>query len=112
MSLKASITVDPSTETDGSPSYRIKIQTDTFELNVCVRPEEVVKFDRVFTTPWSKGAIQIGTSAGSRAFWCSGDEAEKTVSILIGHDDQTWDFAVSLPRDSVDAIRREIDACR
>ena len=50
-------------------------------------------------------------SAGSPAFWCVSDEADVYLSILVGHDDQTWDIAVSLPLDTIDDIRREIAAC-
>jgi hypothetical protein len=112
MSLGTSITVDRGINTDGLSVYWIKIQADTFELNVRVRPEEVAGFERVPSTPWTKGALPIGTAAGSRAFWCVSDNAEKSIVILVGHDDQTWDFAVSLPHSTIDMIRGKIAECQ
>jgi hypothetical protein len=108
--LKTSISVGPGI-TDGGPLYVVKIQTDAFELNVWVAIDGVAKFDRVRAAPWMKGAVRIGRSAKSPAFWCVGDEDNQGLSILVGHDDQTWDIAVSLPLDTIDVIRREIAAC-
>ena len=36
--------------TEGGPRYTLKIQTDAFEVNVWVSPEEVAKFGKKFYT--------------------------------------------------------------
>jgi len=109
--LKTSVTVNPYTDGEGNRLYSLKIQTEAFELNVRIRPDEVEKFERVRSSPWVKGSVRIGESAGSPAFWSVGDEDDDSVSILIGSDDDCWDLGVSLPPDTIDIIRREIAAC-
>jgi hypothetical protein len=109
--LETSVTANPYGDGKGNWLYFLKIQTRAFELNVRVRPDEVEKFERVRRTPWVKGSVRIGESAGSPAFWCVGGEGEESVSILVGSDDECWDLAVSLPPDTIDVIRREIANC-
>jgi hypothetical protein len=109
--LKTSVTANPYRDGKGNPLYSLKIQTDAFELNVRVRPDEVGKFEQVRSTPWAKGSVRIGESAGSPAFWSVGENGDDSVSVLVGTDDECWDFAVSLPPDTIDVIRREIAAC-
>lgn len=36
---------------------------------------------------------------------------DNTVSLLIGADDETWDIALIIPRDTIDVIVREVDRC-
>jgi hypothetical protein len=109
--LKTSVTANPYRDDKGNPLYSLKIQTDAFELNVRVRPDEVGKFEQVRSTPWVKGSVRIGESAGSPAFWSVADDGDYAVSVLVGTDDECWDFAVSLPPHTIDIIQREIAAC-
>jgi len=106
--LKTLVTVNPCIDGKGTRSYSLKIQTDAFELNVRVRPDEVGNFEQVRKRPWVEGSIRIGESAGAPAFWSVGDESGDTVSVLVGHDDECWDLAVYLPSDTIDVIRRQI----
>src|SRR3982750_4443267 len=94
--LNTSVTVNPGADAGGTPWYWLKIQTDAFELNVGVRPEEVARVERVRSTPWLTGALHVGACAGSRAFWCVGEDGDESVRVLGGHEDEPWDFAVSL----------------
>ena len=109
--LKATVTVDPFIGEGGIHLYLLKIQTDAYEINMRVKPDDVVKFDSVRSAPWAKGSVRIGESAGSHVFWCVGDEGDNSVSVLIGDDDEGWDVAVSLPPGIIDVIRREIAGC-
>ena len=109
--LKTSVTVNPYSDGKGLALYSLKLQTDAFELNVRIRPDEVEKFEQVRNMPWVKGSVRIGECAGSPAFWCVGEDGDDSVSILVGTDDECWDFAVSLPPDTTDVIRRELTAC-
>ena len=110
--LQTSVTVEAAIGVDGGRRYAIKLQTDAFEVNLWVRPEDVAKFDQVRAARWATGAVRIGEAAGGGAFWCVGDEGDDSVSLLIGRDDETWDIAVSLPPDTLAAITREVAACR
>jgi hypothetical protein len=93
----------------GEPfAYSIGIAHELFSMSLWIRRDELALFARVPTAVWDeRGAVQIGVSAGARAFWCTRAE---TVSILVGHDDETWDFGVELPialfHEIVDALER------
>jgi hypothetical protein len=105
--MDASVAVEIDTE-GGSKFYTIKISTDTFEVNVRVPAHDAAKLEKVRATPWINGALRIGESAGSPAFWSIGGHGQ--ASILFGQDDQSWDIAVLFPPATIDAILQEIAA--
>jgi hypothetical protein len=73
-----------------------------------MRPDELSILQRVSETDWnSRGSLQIGRSGDAPAFWSSDSEH---LSILIGHDDESWDFGVMLPRRTLEDILSEIRA--
>ena len=84
----------------------IKVGCSTYEVNVRTRPSEVKKLKKVPGSPWEKGALRLGRSAGADVFWSC--DAKK-VSILIGYDDQTWDIGVTIPLGVFKTMLREID---
>jgi hypothetical protein len=85
----------------------IKLAAPDWELNVTVPAAEVAALRRVPSSPWLPGSIRAGVSAGSPAFWSA--EAEGRVSVLVGPDDQTWDFGVSFPMAALAEVLREIE---
>jgi hypothetical protein len=86
----------------------IKFAAPDWELNVSVPASEVAVLRRVPSSPWLPGAVRAGVSAGSPAFWSA--EADGRVSVLVGHDDQTWDFGVSFPMAALDEVLRAVEA--
>jgi hypothetical protein len=84
----------------------IKLSATDWELNISVPAVEVPILRRVQSSPWLPGSVRIGTSAGSPTFWSA--EADGRVSVLVGHDDQTWDFGVSFPIAVLHEVQREI----
>ena len=75
-------------------NYQIKIQSQSWELNIWLGEKEFHDLKGIRDTNWNeRKTIQAGKSAGSDAFWCF---SEGEVCILIG-DDESWDFAVHLP---------------
>lgn len=96
----------PATLDDGSPGVVLKIQCRDFELNVWLRLTELPLLRRVPSTPWESGAIPIGKSASSTAFW-SCDDAR--VSVVVGGDDETWDFGVSFPESTFEELLIDIE---
>lgn len=92
----------------GEPfAYIIKIGHDLFSLSVWVRLEELPLFAKVPAADWNeRGSVQIGVAAGAPAFWSTEGQ---TVSILIGHDDETWDFGVELPLPSFHELVDELE---
>jgi hypothetical protein len=101
------ITVGEGTLEDGSPAKTIKIQTDTYELNVWIPFDQIELLAMVPSTSWEAGALKIGKAASSDVFWATENDV---VSILIGHDDETWDVGIFLPmasfRDVLEKIER------
>src|SRR5688572_9199263 len=91
-------------------TYLVKISSERFELNVRIPQDEVPQLQSVTSADWNKReSIRLGQVANAAAFWCSDEDG--TVSILVGHDDETWDVAVTLEGDSIAKIQAEIEAC-
>jgi hypothetical protein len=93
---------------NGSPAVTLKIQGRMFELNVWMRPDELPMLERVSGSNWGqRESIQIGQSGNTPAFWSSDAES---ISVVIGHDDESWDFGITLPRDAIPRILADIHA--
>jgi hypothetical protein len=88
-------------EADGS-EVSVKLQTETWELNVWASAAELVRLHGIEDADWTaRRSLAIGTCAGAPVYWTmSGDQA----TILIGHDDETWDIGVSIPVATVHEI--------
>lgn len=87
--------------------YKVKIASDLLEINVIISNTEIIKLSEVKQTNWNSGALQIGTVAGVRAYWCN--SGDNMISILIGNDDQTWDIGLRLPENIISMIYDEIN---
>jgi hypothetical protein len=97
-----SISADKCYDTDGRPRFSIKIQQEPFEINITVRKEEIRLFGKVRNACWdNRGSIRFGECADAPVFWCS---TSTDISILVGHDDETWDIAVTIPLSAIDDI--------
>ncbi len=88
----------------------VKISMPQLEINVWIPQEELSNLEQVRTTLWDKGSLRIGRSAGEAAWW-SADLQEQTLSIVIGHDDETWDVGAILPLATLDLILTEVERC-
>src|SRR5512141_270897 len=86
-------------------TFAVKFSSPSFELNVYLPQSQLGLLRQASTIPWSNGAIQIGEAAGALAFWCAGEPG--MVSIMVGRDDQTWDFSVQVPATTIDIVLRE-----
>ncbi len=108
-----SVEASRSTAPDGF-GVLAKISGQEFELNVWIHDSEVEQLKSVRHASWNdRASVQIGQSAGRPAFWCSDDSQ---VSILVGDDDETWDFSAIIPLKTFDqllaAVTREIGSDR
>ncbi len=103
-----SITVCEGALENGAPALLLKIQTDMFELNVWVPENEISLLNQVQSASWdTRESLRIGRSANSPVFWsCS----EVELAMLVGHDDETWDFALRLPHSALEQILSAIEA--
>ncbi len=86
----------------------VKIHDDAIEVNVPGAGEQLLLLRGIRDAQWEdRGSIRFGTSAGSPVYWCSGDG---DATMMIGHDEETWDIAVTMPLAVVDDIVREVTA--
>ena len=89
----------------------LNISSEMFELHVALRIPEIARLDEVLSTPWQGGALQLGTSGVSAAWWSCDD---RKVAICVGHSDQTWDFSISFPASEFvnlrESVKRELAA--
>jgi hypothetical protein len=87
-------TIDYTIEKDNE-NCLIKLQGDSWKLNICLKKGELHLLENIKNTNWeNRNTIKAGTSANASVFWVYDDN--KTVSILVGDDPETWDFAVTL----------------
>jgi hypothetical protein len=80
----------------------MKLQTPTWELNIEAPVADFVRLHGIDDADWNeRRSLAIGTSANAPVHWAiSGEQA----TILIGHDDETWDIAVTVPVTTVHEI--------
>lgn len=94
--------IDLDIDDEGDGVLRASFATETWEFNVRATAAEFAGLDQIRNTDWpSRQTLRIGTSAGSAVFWSSGDG---TATILLGHDDETWDIAIAVPLTFVDQL--------
>ena len=88
--LVANVDVDA-----GGETAAVKIYCDEWEVNLRATTSDLLRLYQVDRASWStRTCLAIGRSAGMPVFWCAEDD---TVRILIGHDEETWDIAVTVP---------------
>lgn len=101
------VDVDIALDESGQDLVNAKFADDQWELNVRARASEFLTLRDIRAMEWnSRRVAQVGTSAGAGVFWCSAGE---TATIMIGHDDETWDLAISVPLGIVDDLVRQVE---
>jgi hypothetical protein len=101
MSQKIAVSSELSEQT-----VTIKLQADCFEFNVRIPENQITQLKNVPNIEWENGALKLGKSADADVFWCA--DGDDFISVMIGHDDQTWDIAFQLPIGVIDDIFRSI----
>jgi hypothetical protein len=101
------VDVDIALREAGEDVVNAKFSDDQWEINVRAQASEFLALREIRTMDWnSRRAAKVGTSAGAAVFWCSDGEA---ATIMIGHDDETWDVAISVPLGIVDDLVRQVE---
>ena len=100
--VTAEIAVD-----SGTRVVCVKIQSPTYELNVFLNAVDVERLLTV-TLPVvpEQPAVCIGESCGATAYWSR--DPNRTMGIVMGHDDTTWDFGAWMPSETFDTIRKQV----
>ena len=74
----------------------MKLQTETWEVNVWAALTDLAQLRNIRDADWTaRRSMAIGTCAGASVYWAM--LGEEQVSVLIGHDDETWDVGVTIP---------------
>ncbi|MCE7010361.1 hypothetical protein LWC34_47295 [Kibdelosporangium philippinense] len=86
----------------GDSAVAMKLATDAWELNVQASAADFMRLREIDSADWlARRALAVGRCAGVPVFWVS---SGGQVTILVGHDDQTWDIAVTVPLATVHKI--------
>lgn len=85
----------------------VKLQAETWELNIWATTEELWKLAGIENTDWAqRRTLQVGTCANTSVWW---NEQDGTVYILAGNDDETWDLCVTVPLATVHKLLAELE---
>lgn len=102
-----SVDVEAVHDESGEEALLAKFSDDGWELNVRAPAPEFLTLRDIRMFDWdTRRVAKVGTCAGASAFWCSDG---KTATILVGHDDETWDVAVTVPVEVIDDLVRQVD---
>jgi hypothetical protein len=102
------VDVDITLDESGHDLVNAKFTDDRWELNVRARASEFLTLRDIRAMDWnSRRVAKVGTSAGAGVFWCADRDG---ATIMIGHDEETWDLAISVPLRLVDDLVRQVES--
>ncbi|MFI1989074.1 hypothetical protein [Actinoplanes sp. NPDC020271] len=81
---------------------QVILEQGTWTLQILASPEELVMLRSIREADWAaRRALRVGTVFGVSVFWAFNDG---TVTTLIGHDDETWQIAMTMPVEAVNRL--------
>lgn len=84
----------------------VKLQGETWELNIWATTDELWKLAGIEKTDWvQRRTLQVGACANAPVWW---NEQDGTVYILAGNDDEAWDLCVTVPLATVHKLLAEL----
>jgi hypothetical protein len=96
------VTLNPASRPGDPVLILVKIQSPGWELNFRGTPEELMGLSSIRAADWSaRRCLHIGQSAGAPVHWSAEGEV---ATIMVGHDEETWDIAVTVPVATVETI--------
>jgi hypothetical protein len=97
LSVMVDVTVEARNDAD-NPGL-VKLQGETWELNIWATTDELWTLAGIEKTDWvQRRTLKVGTCANAPAWW---NERDGAVSILVGNDDEAWDIGVTIPLGTV-----------
>jgi hypothetical protein len=106
MDSPISISLSPGIDEQGNHLFILEIQRYDWEMNIWLTADELALVPSVRAARWDeRQSIQLGLCAGAPTFWSCEDG---NLSILVGHDDECWEFGVTLPEEIIDDVIAEI----
>jgi hypothetical protein len=80
----------------------LTISTDRALLLIRIERADLGVLAGVASAWWrERRSIAAGTALGNSVFWCRDEDAQDTVVVLVGRDDETWELALRVPLDLV-----------
>jgi hypothetical protein len=84
----------------------VKLQGETWELNIWATTDELWKLAGIEKTDWvQRRTLKVGTCANAPVWW---NERDGTVYIAAGNDDEAWDLCVTVPLATVHKLLAEL----
>ena len=100
------LSIDMYVDEHGRDLVGAKFSNDTWELNVRATRSDLLGLAAIRAMDWGlRAMVHVGMCAGADVFWSSDG---RIATITVGHDDETWDMAVSLPVELVDDLVRQV----
>jgi hypothetical protein len=100
-----SVTVEAGADDDDLGSVRL--ESEGWALAIWATTPDLRKLADIEETDWDqRRTLKVGTCANAPAWW---SERDGTVSILVGDDDEAFDFSVSVPLSTIHEIVAELD---
>jgi hypothetical protein len=101
MQRRTSAIIDISVEKNCG-GFLAKLQGDIWELNIWLNAEEINALRDMRRADWNgRYAIKAGKSANACVFWAYLDG---NVAIMVGDDDESWDFSVTISRETMNKL--------
>lgn len=90
---------------EASPGY-VKLQGETWELNVWATTDDLWKLADIEATDWSqRRLLAVGRCARAPVWW---HEEDGTVYIIVSEDYEAWDLCVAVPLATVRSLLDEL----
>ncbi len=76
---------------------RLALALPAAYLLVTATAAEVESLAAVEGADWiGRGSLQVGRALGHPVFWCAGERPDEVI-VLVGHDDEAWELALTVP---------------
>lgn len=87
--------------------HLLKISSANWELNILLSKDELSKIPDVVNARWeNRNCLRLGDCLGASTWWSL---EEHGLSILVGFDEESWQFGVTMPHSVLQNLFSEID---
>jgi hypothetical protein len=104
--LNYSIYANPTTDEAGLRCAALNVDTEHYAVVIVLTAEEVCQLQQKEPGVWEdRQSLRLGRCHQSGVFWSADSNV---LSILIGHDDESWSVSLMLPIAVLAEIRKEL----
>jgi hypothetical protein len=95
--------LDLDTTADGE--IRVMLTSPSWVLNIEAPRADLERLAGIADADWSAHrSLAVGTCTNAPVYWSADPDAADQATILIGHDDETWDIWIRVPQAAVREI--------